>query len=216
MSSEVLGDAPIPTCVLRGEVVSWANRALGQLLGDDAARLVGQPLARFIPPEELPRLTSRRARRLQDEPEPTVCESVVLTVDGRRLPVELHVATRGTRWSASCSTSASAAGIARGWTRSPAWARGPDLRLGEAAPAGPGRVLVVDDQRNMRITTAIVLRQAGSEVAEAVAAAERRSIEAALLRCDGDLGRVARDLAISPTTLWRKMKRLAIEAGAAS
>ena len=95
-------------------------------------------------------------------------------------------------------------------------ARGPDLRLGEAAPAGPGRVLVVDDQRNMRITTAIVLRQAGSEVAEAVAAAERRSIEAALLRCDGDLGRVARDLAISPTTLWRKMKRLAIEAGAAS
>ena len=31
----------------------------------------------------------------------------------------------------------------------------------------PGRVLVVDDQRNMRVTTAIVLRQAGYSVAEA-------------------------------------------------
>ena len=47
-------------------------------------------------------------------------------------------------------------------------------------------------------------------LAEAVAAAERRCIEAALLRCGGDLGRVARELAISSTTLWRKMKRLGI------
>jgi two-component system response regulator HydG len=47
-------------------------------------------------------------------------------------------------------------------------------------------------------------------LAEAVAAAERRCIEAALLRCAGDLGRVARELSISSTTLWRKMKRLGI------
>ena len=48
-------------------------------------------------------------------------------------------------------------------------------------------------------------------LAGAVAAAERRAIEAALVRCAGDLGRVARELAVSSTTLWRKMKRLGIE-----
>src|SRR5712692_59253 len=45
---------------------------------------------------------------------------------------------------------------------------------GAAAPAP--RVLIVDDQRNMRTTTALVLRQAGYDVAEA------ESGEAALSR----------------------------------
>jgi two-component system response regulator HydG len=48
-------------------------------------------------------------------------------------------------------------------------------------------------------------------LAEAVDDAERHAIEAALARCDGDLGRVARELGVSPTTLWRKMKRFSIE-----
>ena len=45
---------------------------------------------------------------------------------------------------------------------------------------------------------------------ETVDAAERRAIEAAVVRCSGDLSRVARELAVSSTTLWRKMKRLGI------
>jgi len=49
-------------------------------------------------------------------------------------------------------------------------------------------------------------------LAEAVDDAERQAIEGALARCQGDLGQVARDLAVSSTTLWRKMKRLAITA----
>jgi two-component system response regulator HydG len=47
-------------------------------------------------------------------------------------------------------------------------------------------------------------------LAEAVEDAERHAIEAALARCGGDLGQVARELAVSSTTLWRKMKRLSI------
>src|SRR5438874_13240803 len=35
------------------------------------------------------------------------------------------------------------------------------------APQPPPRILIVDDQRNMRTTTALVLRQQGYEVAEA-------------------------------------------------
>jgi len=50
---------------------------------------------------------------------------------------------------------------------------------------------------------------------EAVDEAERRAIEAALARCGADLGRVAKELSVSSTTLWRKMKRLGIEARAA-
>ena len=49
--------------------------------------------------------------------------------------------------------------------------------------------------------------------AAAVEDAERGAIEAALDRCGGDLARVAAELGVSSTTLWRKMKRLGIEAG---
>jgi two-component system response regulator HydG len=45
-------------------------------------------------------------------------------------------------------------------------------------------------------------------LAEAVEEAERRAIAQALERYAMDLGRVAEELAVSSTTLWRKMKRL--------
>jgi two-component system response regulator HydG len=48
-------------------------------------------------------------------------------------------------------------------------------------------------------------------LAAAVEDAERRAIEAALARSGGDLGKVARELGVSATTLWRKMKRLGLE-----
>ena len=56
---------------------------------------------------------------------------------------------------------------------------------------------------------------AAPTLADTVAGAERRAIEAALVRCGGDQGRVARELDISATTLWRKMKRLGIEGAGA-
>jgi two-component system response regulator HydG len=49
-------------------------------------------------------------------------------------------------------------------------------------------------------------------LAAVVEEAERRAIEASLTRCESDLGRVARDLGVSATTLWRKMKRLGVTA----
>jgi two-component system response regulator HydG len=51
----------------------------------------------------------------------------------------------------------------------------------------------------------------GHTLAAAVEDAERRAIEAALVRGGGDLAKVARELGVSGTTLWRKMKRLGIE-----
>jgi two-component system response regulator HydG len=64
-----------------------------------------------------------------------------------------------------------------------------------------------------------VERNAGAPAAErrtlaaAVEEAERRAVEDALARCGGDLARVARELGVSATTLWRKMKRHGLEAG---
>ncbi len=49
-------------------------------------------------------------------------------------------------------------------------------------------------------------------LAASVEEAERRAIEVSVARCAGDLVKVARELGISGTTLWRKMKRLGIEA----
>jgi two-component system response regulator HydG len=48
-------------------------------------------------------------------------------------------------------------------------------------------------------------------LADAVAEAERRTILAALERSPKDLAQVAEELAISSTTLWRKMKRLGLK-----
>jgi two-component system response regulator HydG len=50
-------------------------------------------------------------------------------------------------------------------------------------------------------------------LAAAVEDAERSAIEAALIRSSGDLSRVARELGVSATTLWRKMKRLGLGTG---
>ncbi|HEX8438670.1 sigma-54 dependent transcriptional regulator [Archangium sp.] len=48
----------------------------------------------------------------------------------------------------------------------------------------------------------------GPTLAESVEEAERRAIAQALERHGMDLGRVAEELSVSSTTLWRKMKRL--------
>jgi two-component system response regulator HydG len=48
-------------------------------------------------------------------------------------------------------------------------------------------------------------------LAAAVEEAERSTIEAAVIRSGGDLSRVARELGVSATTLWRKMKRLGVD-----
>jgi two-component system response regulator HydG len=45
-------------------------------------------------------------------------------------------------------------------------------------------------------------------LAQEVDDAERRAIEAAMERNGGQLEKVARELEVSTTTLWRKMKRL--------
>jgi two-component system response regulator HydG len=50
----------------------------------------------------------------------------------------------------------------------------------------------------------------GRALADVVDSAERSAIEAALRECDGSREKAAELLAISPTTLWRKMTRLGI------
>jgi two-component system response regulator HydG len=47
-------------------------------------------------------------------------------------------------------------------------------------------------------------------LSDVVEAAERRAIEETMARCKGDQGRVAKELGISATTLWRRMKRLGL------
>jgi two-component system response regulator HydG len=52
--------------------------------------------------------------------------------------------------------------------------------------------------------------EGGRTLAEVVDRAEREAVEATLRECDGSRERAAEILGISPTTLWRKMTRLAI------
>jgi two-component system, NtrC family, response regulator HydG len=82
----------------------------------------------------------------------------------------------------------------------------------QAAALAPHAALSDADIRFEGGPSAVPGASAGQTLAEAVDAAERRAIEAALARCGGDLTRVARELAVSSTTLWRKMKRLGLGA----
>ncbi|MBI2894706.1 MAG: sigma-54-dependent Fis family transcriptional regulator [Deltaproteobacteria bacterium] len=53
----------------------------------------------------------------------------------------------------------------------------------------------------------------GRKLAEAVAAAERRAIDLALLENEGNREKAAQALGLSTTTLWRKMRRLGMPLG---
>lgn len=58
----------------------------------------------------------------------------------------------------------------------------------------------------------VSLGDAGRRLSDVVDQAERSAISASLIRNPGDLAAVAKELGISSTTLWRKMKRLELEA----
>jgi two-component system response regulator HydG len=82
----------------------------------------------------------------------------------------------------------------------------------QAASLSPANeILAVDVQIEETAATggASALPRRLSDVVED---AERRAIEEAMERCQGDQGRVAKELGISPTTLWRRMKRLGLSA----
>jgi DNA-binding NtrC family response regulator len=85
----------------------------------------------------------------------------------------------------------------------------------QAAALSPGPEIRASDVHIETIRGAAAALGDGRTLAEAVEEAERRAIEAAVARCAGDLGRVARELGVSATTLWRKMKRLEIDGGGA-
>ncbi len=81
-----------------------------------------------------------------------------------------------------------------------------------AALASHDQLAAVDfplDQRSLPASGMKVDFDAGP-LANVVESAERQAIEAAIRRHAADLSAVARELKISPTTLWRKMKKLGI------
>ncbi len=78
----------------------------------------------------------------------------------------------------------------------------------EQGVALSGGGLVGLDESQMRITRPESTN--GRTLAEVVDVAEKQAIEDALRECDGSRERAAELLAISPTTLWRKMTRLGI------
>jgi two-component system response regulator HydG len=82
----------------------------------------------------------------------------------------------------------------------------------QAAALSSGREIREDDIQIERGLAAPSVEGGGGTLAEAVEEAERRAISGALVRCGNDLGQVARELGVSSTTLWRKMKRLGLEA----
>ncbi len=83
----------------------------------------------------------------------------------------------------------------------------------QAAALAHGDEIDADDVAiETRMTSAILETPPGGvhTLAQEVDQAEKRAIEQALERNAGSLEKVARELDVSPTTLWRKMKRLGL------
>ncbi|HNS99957.1 MAG TPA: sigma-54 dependent transcriptional regulator [Polyangiaceae bacterium] len=78
----------------------------------------------------------------------------------------------------------------------------------EQGVALSGGGIVGLDEVEMRVTRSS--STSGRTLAEVVDSAEKQAIEDALRECDGSRERAAELLAISPTTLWRKMTRLGV------
>jgi two-component system response regulator HydG len=79
----------------------------------------------------------------------------------------------------------------------------------QAASLSPGREIGAADIQIEGASTTPAPGQA-HRLSDVVEDAERRAIVDALARCAGDQGRVAKELGISATTLWRRMKRLGL------
>ncbi|AKT42328.1 sigma-54-dependent transcriptional regulator [Chondromyces crocatus] len=80
----------------------------------------------------------------------------------------------------------------------------------QAVALSGGGVITADDIIPSPTQTRRAADGAGRTLADVVDAAERQAIEAALRETDGNREKAADVLAISATTLWRKMSRLAI------
>ena len=79
-----------------------------------------------------------------------------------------------------------------------------------AALAANDQLSADDFPLEKRSAKAIPVEVEAGPLAHSVEVAERQAIEAAIRRHPADLSAVARELRISPTTLWRKMKKLGI------
>ena len=82
----------------------------------------------------------------------------------------------------------------------------------QAAALADGDEIDADDVAIGTRMTAVLETPPGGvhTLAQEVDQAEKRAIEQALGRNEGSLEKVARELDVSPTTLWRKMKRLGL------
>jgi two-component system response regulator HydG len=81
-----------------------------------------------------------------------------------------------------------------------------------AALAAGDRIGADDIALEPRAAPAAAGAEGPRRLADIVDDAERAAIAAAVTRLAGDLGAVARELGVSSTTLWRKMKRLGLKA----
>jgi two-component system response regulator HydG len=83
----------------------------------------------------------------------------------------------------------------------------------QAAALARGEEIVSDDVflESPAAPRPIAASDGHRTLAQEVDEAEKRAIEGSLARNEGSLERVARDLDVSTTTLWRKMKRLGLK-----
>ncbi len=89
MDRRALDSAPLPTVVLRDGRIVYLNQAAAELVGRPADEVRGEGFQRFLPAEELERLSDRLRRRRRGEKVPDAYEAD-LVLGGRRRHVLIH------------------------------------------------------------------------------------------------------------------------------
>ncbi len=76
--------------IQEGKLV-FVNRRAAEILGYEVEEAIGEPFARFVAPERLSELQERYKKRMRGEAVSPQYETMVLTKDGTRVPVELSM-----------------------------------------------------------------------------------------------------------------------------
>lgn len=62
--------------LLQDGLVAYANESLYKLLGYSREELLGSPFGKFIPEDQLAKITEKYRKRMNNEPVPSIYESV--------------------------------------------------------------------------------------------------------------------------------------------
>jgi len=76
--------------IIQDRIIKYANRRLAKLLGYTLEENIGTPFARYVHPDELPKVVNHYVRRMAGEEVTPIYETVLMHKDGSKVYTEFR------------------------------------------------------------------------------------------------------------------------------